>query len=110
MDDAVPASVMREDAGAPVSVDAFRDTLLLRAIHEAGDLAETLERIHKKPGLIMSPEQLDAIDVMSDKLNDHVRHGTAQVRQVLAAAAAAAAAATAESAADSKISGPEAHL
>ncbi|MCE2499029.1 MAG: hypothetical protein J4F28_08635 [Nitrosopumilaceae archaeon] len=109
MEDAVPAAVMREDAGAPVSVDAFRDTLLLRAIHEAGDLAETLERIHKNPGLITSPEQLDVIDATSDKLNDHVRHGTAQVRQVLAAAAAAAAA-TAESAADSKISGPEAHL
>ena len=87
------------DPGTPVSVDAFRDTFLLRAMHEAVDLAEELGRIHKNPGHVTSPEQLDEIDAISDKLNDHVRHGTAQVRRLIANASAATAVDTAATAA-----------
>ena len=71
--------------------DAFNKTLLPQAIRSADGLANELKRMHENAHLVTRPEQLDRIDAMADALNDRVRHGTAQVRQVLAAARIAAA-------------------
>ena len=66
--------------------DAFANTLLPRAICDADGLASALRHMHGNAHRITEPEQLERIDAMADALNDRVRHGTAQVRQVLAAA------------------------
>jgi len=66
--------------------DAFCNTMLPRAIRGADGLANELRRMHENAHLVTDPRQLDRLDMMADALNDRVRHGTAQVRQVLAAA------------------------